>query len=139
MDFWLGDWEVFVGDHKVGDDRVEKVQNGCAITEQWRAADGGTGQSLFTVEPASRRWHQAWVTGRALAPGGVKEKRLVERTPGGGLRFQGQVRDGAGNAWLDRTTLAPLPDGRVRQHIEVSTDEGVSWKTTFDAVYRRRG
>lgn len=137
LDFWVGDWEVFVGDQKVGDDRVEKVQDGCAITEQWRAANGGTGQSLFYVEPESRRWHQVWVTGRALAPGGVKEKRLVERTDGGGLRFQGEVRDAAGNAWLDRTTLTPLPDGRVRQHIEISTDDGMNWRTTFDAVYRR--
>lgn len=137
LDFWVGDWEVLVGDQKVGDDRVEKVQDGCAITEQWRAADGGTGQSLLYVDTASRRWRQVWVTGRALAPGGVKEKRLVERTSGGGLRFQGQVRDRAGNSWLDRTTLTPLPDGRVRQHIETSTDDGMNWRTTFDAVYRR--
>ena len=139
LDFWVGDWEVFVGDWKVGDDLVEKVQSGCAITEQWRATDGSAGQSLFYVDPASRRWHQVWVTGRALAPGGVKEKRLVETTTDGGLRFQGQVRDTAGNAWLDRTTLSPLPGGGVRQRIEMSTDEGVNWKTTFDAVYRRRG
>lgn len=138
LDFWVGDWEVFVGDRKVGDDLVEKVLNGCAITEHWRAVDGGAGQSLFYVAPASRRWHQVWVTGRALAQGGVKEKRLVETTPGGGQRFQGQLQDAAGNALLDRTTLAPLPDGSVRQHIESSTDEGITWKTTFDAVYRRQ-
>lgn len=138
LDFWVGDWEVFVGTQKVGDDRVSKTLNGCAITESWRAAGGGEGFSLFYVDPAELRWKQSWVTGRALAPGGVKEKRLVETLPGGGLRFQGAVRDANGQVWLDRTTLVPRPDGTVRQHIETSTDEGASWATGFDAIYRPR-
>lgn len=138
LDFWIGDWEVFAGGAKVGDNRVAKALQGCAIAESWSAADGGAGQSLFYVDPAEMRWKQVWVTGRALAPGGLKEKRVVETLPGGSLRFQGVVRDQAGRSWLDRTTLAPLPDGTVRQHIEISTDEGASWTTSFDAIYRRR-
>ena len=35
---------------------------------------------------------------------------------------------------LDRTTLTCLPDGTVRQVIEVGLPEG-KWRTTFDAVY----
>lgn len=138
LDFWVGDWEVFVGEQKVGDDRVAKTLNGCAITESWAARNGGKGFSLFFVEPAQLRWKQVWVTGSALAPGGVKEKRLVESVPGGGLRFQGTVRSTSGQEWLDRTTLAPLPDGTVSQRIEISKDEGATWEATFDAVYRRR-
>jgi hypothetical protein len=138
LDFWVGDWEVFVGAQKVGDDRVAKTLNGCAITESWAASNGGQGFSLFFVDPAESRWKQAWVTGRALAPGGVKDKRLIETLPGGGLRFQGAVRDTSGREWLDRTTLVPLRDGTVQQQIQVSKDDGVSWETTFDAVYRRR-
>jgi hypothetical protein len=138
LDFWVGDWEVFVGPQKVGDDRVGKILRGCAITEDWWAADGGTGRSLFYVDPSSRQWRQVWVTGRALAPGGVKEKRLIETFPDGGVRFQGRIGDASGRSWLDRTTLSPLPDGAVRQHIEISTDDGTSWTTAFDAVYRRR-
>ncbi len=138
LDFWIGDWEVFAGERKVGDNRVAKALQGCAITESWSAADGDAGQSLYYVEPAEMRWKQVWVTGRALAPGGLKEKRLVETLPGGGLRFQGIVRDAAGRSWLDRTTLAARPDGSVRQHIETSTDEGATWSTSFDAIYRRR-
>jgi hypothetical protein len=36
---------------------------------------------------------------------------------------------------LDRTTLTPLPDDRVRQLIEISRDRGVTWQTNFDAYY----
>jgi sugar lactone lactonase YvrE len=137
LDFWVGDWEVFVGAQKVGDDRVAKTLNGCAITESWTASNGGQGFSLFYVDPAESRWKQAWVTGRALAPGGVKEKRLIETLPGGGVRFEGAVRDTTGQEWLDRTTLVPQPDGSVGQRIEVSKDDGATWEPTFDAVYRR--
>jgi hypothetical protein len=36
---------------------------------------------------------------------------------------------------LDRTTLTPLSDGRVRQVIEISRDHGTTWQTGFDAYY----
>ncbi len=76
-----------------------------------------------------------WVTENATVPGGVKEKRLIERLEDGSVRFQGEIPMENGEGYLDRTTLTPLPDGRVRQHIEVSTDRGAAWRTTFDAVY----
>jgi hypothetical protein len=43
----------------------------------------------------------------------------------------------SGEARLDRTTLAPEHDGSVRQKIEVSSDGGNTWRTTFDASYVR--
>ncbi|HEX9562904.1 MAG TPA: hypothetical protein VF981_02995 [Gemmatimonadaceae bacterium] len=137
LDFWLGDWVVFVGAQQVGENRIQKVQDGCAITEQWRAAGGGTGQSLFYVHPADLKWRQVWVTAGALSPGGVKEKQEADLV-GPGMRFQGTVSDTAGRQWLDRTTLTPNPDGSVRQHIEISSDRGATWRTTFDATYKRR-
>jgi hypothetical protein len=36
---------------------------------------------------------------------------------------------------LDRTTLTPLGNGRVRQVIETSRDGGKTWRVGFDAVY----
>jgi hypothetical protein len=38
--------------------------------------------------------------------------------------------------WLDRTTLKALVNGDVRQVIETSTDNGTTWKTGLDAIYR---
>lgn len=137
LDFWLGEWTVWVGSQQVGSNQVAKVENGCAITETWQPAGGGSGRSLFFVHPADRTWRQVWVTAGALAPGGVKEKHEV-RVEGPGVRFQGTVSDTLGRSWLDRTTLTPGADGTVRQHIEISTDGGATWRTTFDAVYRRK-
>jgi hypothetical protein len=38
---------------------------------------------------------------------------------------------------FDRTTLDPLADGRVRQLIEVSRDDGQTWVVTFEGFYLR--
>lgn len=138
LDFWLGHWDVYVGDTLLGRDDVQKILNGCAITESWTPARGQSGFRLFYLRADTPRWRQVWVTGSALARGGVKEKELVTRFPDGGVRFQGTIHPASGAAYLDRTTLTPLPGGRVHQVIEVSTDVGRAWQVTFDAIYVRR-
>jgi hypothetical protein len=137
LDFWIGHWRVYVGDTLVGTNRISKVLQGCAVVEDWHDARGGRGQSLFYVEPSLRQWKQVWVTDAAQRPGGVKEKRLIARLPEGGVRFQGELRQADGRIVLDRTSLMPLPDGEVRQLIEISSDGGTTWHPTFDARYRR--
>ena len=136
LDFWVGEWRVLVDGQQVGTNRIRKVLDGCAVLEEWTDASGGTGRSLFYVSPASGGWRQVWVTSTALAPGGVKEKRLIARYPGGAVRFQGEIAAN-GDVILDRTTLTPLADGRVRQTIERSDDGGAAWTVGFDATYVR--
>jgi hypothetical protein len=138
LDFWVGRWDVFVGDRLVGSNLIEKTLNGCAILEHWRARDGGEGKSLFFVD-YDRHWAQIWVSQWAMTPGGVKEKVMVDDPPPGSVRFQGVVRHPEAGAWLDRTTLTPLADGEVRQLIEISQDNGATWNPTFDAIYRPAG
>ena len=139
LDFWVGDWKVVdSAGTRQGDDRVEKILNGCAVVEHWRGIDGDEGESLFYYVPALRRWKQVWVTGQAFAVGGLKEKELIARYPNGGTRFQGVVQ-GLRGPLLDRTTLTPMADGRIHQVIEISRDGGSTWLTTFDAFYARKG
>ena len=135
LDFWLGDWDVYVGDNRVGSNTVEKTMKGCAVLEHWRSVDGGRGPSLFYVD-GQRNWRQVWVTEYATMPGGVKEKAHQPLADPHQVRFQGRVYAEGGKSYLDRTTLIDLGNGRVRQVIEVSMDEGASWKAVFDAEYR---
>lgn len=134
LDFWIGEWDVRVGERQVGTNRITKILNGCAVQEEWTGAGGGEGQSLFYYVPSSDEWKQVWVTSTATRTGGVKEKTLVETLDDGSLRFQGRIPDSEGTLWYDRTTLTPLEGGHVRQLIEISQD-GEVWETTFDAVY----
>lgn len=138
LDFWLGDWTVKAGTRVVGTNRIVKILNGCAVMENWVASDGSEGKSLFYYDSNQKTWHQVWVTDAAYAPGGLKEKTLVEHLRGGGLRFQGEITRADGGSYLDRTSLIPRSDGTVRQWIQVSTDGGEMWTSVFDAIYERR-
>jgi hypothetical protein len=136
LDFWLGTWRVTAGGAYAGTDTVTAELGGCAVVERWSDADGGSGMSLFAYDAFSGAWTQTWVTDRATRVGGLKFKTLVARYADGGTRFQGTLPAPPGHRpILDRTTLAPQPDGTVRQIIEQSVDGGDTWKTGFDAVY----
>jgi hypothetical protein len=138
LDFWIGEWQVHTADGKLaGSNRIEKILNGCAILEHWRGDGGSAGKSLFYVWQG--QWRQVWVTEMASWTGGTKEKHQVNIKPEPGVRFQGSIPLPDGNTYLDRTTLIRAEDGSVRQHIEISMDGGVSWKTSFDAIYTRSG
>ncbi len=135
LEFWLGDWIVYVGERQVGTNRIEKILAGCAIMEHWTDAGGNQGKSLFFYNPTTDRWKQVWVTQDATRPGGLKEKELVEALENGAVRFRGEIPLPGGRTYLDRTTLTPSPDGSLRQVIEVSRDGGQGWEVTFDARY----
>ena len=136
LDFWVGEWDVYVGDELVGSNRIEKILSGCAVLEHWRGAGGGEGKSLFFVT-GDGRWKQVWVTEWATRAGGVKEKTFEAMDSPNDVRFQGRIVLPDGGSYFDRTTLTLLPSGDVRQVIETSTDEGRSWTAGFDAIYRR--
>ena len=136
LDFWVGEWAVYSGDEKVGENKIEKILSGCAVMEHWKGASGGEGKSLFFVD-TNGNWKQVWVTEWATNPGGVKEKTHVGTLPGEAIRFQGQLEHPDVGTYLDRTTLTPNENGSVRQLIEISKDAGATWKTTFEAIYSR--
>ena len=135
LDFWVGEWEVFlVTGPKDGDNRIEKMLGGFAVQENWTELDGHEGKSWFYYYRAEKRWKQVWVTDG----GGVKEKAQMPDPPAGSVRFRGEIPLRDGRKLLDQTTLTPLPDGRVRQVIEQSTDGGRTWQTVYDAYYVRK-
>jgi hypothetical protein len=108
------------------------------VTERWLGARGHAGLSLFWFDRHADRWKQVWLTNRALDVGGTKEKTEVrEVTTAARIRFEGSYLGGTdGTIVRDRTTLTVEGPNRVRQHIEISTDGGKSWKTAFDGEYR---
>lgn len=92
---------------------------------------------MFYFDARSGDWEQIWVTANTATLGGLKRKTLIERMEGGGARFQGELTSADDRPYFDRTTLSPLDKGAVCQLIEISTDGGNTWRTTFDARYAR--
>lgn len=135
FDFWAGRWAVFTPDGKqAGENRIEPIEGGCALQEQWRGAGGLTGTSLNHWDAAARVWRQHWVDnkgGSLQLTGGLENGSMVL---GGSAPRAGQ----AGAVLQHRISWTPLPDGAVRQWWQVSSDGGKTWSTAFDGRYVRQ-
>ncbi|HEY6892639.1 MAG TPA: cupin domain-containing protein, partial [Rhodanobacteraceae bacterium] len=131
FDFWVGTWDVFSPDGKLaGHSRVEPIEGGCGIQENWTGAGGGTGRSLNTYSPLDRKWHQFWI-----GAGGVV-LNLAGTFDHTTLTMTGRSAAPAGGAVENRLSFTPNPDGTVRQHWETSSD-GKTWTTAFEGRYSR--
>jgi hypothetical protein len=137
LDFWLGDWDVYVGRDLAGRDTVERILGGCGVTERWNGGPGDEGMSLFAYDARKDLWTQTWVTNNSGLPGGIKTKVLRAHTPTS-TTFQGEIEGKSGAVYYDRTILTAMPGGWVHQEIQVSRD-GVAWRTGFDAIYVPHG
>ncbi len=132
FDFWVGDWDVYMGRQAVGSNRIERIEHGCALLESWTDGYGGTGKSLNDFDPVDGKWRQSWVDEAGSIvhyEGGIE---------GGAMRMKGWSH-AAGAAQLARATWTPRPDGSVRQVLERSSDGGKTWNVAFDAVYVKKG
>jgi hypothetical protein len=139
LDFWLGHWAVSSDGETAGNNTIESILGGCAITERWTDVRGRAGFSLFYYDRNADSWKQVWVTESSLVAGDTKEKKEIRNmTTASAIRFQGRYHGDAPGVMIeDRTTLTREAADRVRQIIEISTDGGKTWHTTFEGYYLR--
>lgn len=136
FDFWVGEWDVFPNgaSQLIAHSKIEKLYNGCAIRENWMPLVGAGGGSLNAFDPASNRWHQTWIgsqPGRVEFDCGMAGNKMV-------LTGFWKGVNGPGQDALIRMSYTPQLDGSVRQHGEQSTDQGLTWSTNFDFIYKKR-
>lgn len=132
FDFWVGDWSVKAAKSGkyAGTNKVTKIENGCAIKEDWAGTGGSTGQSLNYYDPNTQRWRQVWVSGGAYAidiEGGLQNGSMV---------LEGMIsyfKNGVKAPF--RGTWTPGEDGSVRQFFEQFDSKSESWKPWFDGIY----
>ena len=135
FDFWVGEWDVYPSgkDKLVSRSRIEKLYAGCTIRENWMPLSGNNGGSLNMYDPVEKRWHQLWQdsqNSRVQFDGGLVGKEMVLTGFWAGVNGPGQ--DG-----VIRMVYTPNPDGSVRQHGSISTDQGMTWSDAFDFTYRK--
>ena len=134
FDFWVGEWVVTPrgATQPVAESRIEKLYGGCAIRETWMPYAGAGGGSLSGYDAFDKRWHQRWIDKsgtRVDFEGGLNGRSMVLT----GL-WRGVA--GPGRDALVRMTYSAQEDGSVRQHGEQSKDQGATWATSFDFIYR---
>jgi len=132
FDFWIGEWEVYSDDKLAGANSIRPILDGCVLQEMWSGAQGSAGSSLNFYNPQGGHWQQFWVwrNGTTLdLVGGLEDGRMV---------LQGDSVSRDGEALRNRITWTPNSDGTVRQLWEVSKDQGESWQSAFDGLYKRQ-
>jgi hypothetical protein len=132
FDFWAGRWDVKDGTGKyAGRNDITIEERGCVLVERWKSASGGTGLSINYYDPKARQWTQQWVGLGILLTmkGGMRDGSMVLQGP---LQYLADQR-----MTILRGTWTALPDGRLRQHFEESSDDGRTWTEWFDGYYTR--
>lgn len=131
FDFWIGEWDVYVGGQKVGENSITKAKGGCAIHENYITQRNYAGQSINFYSPVDKKWHQHWVGSSGDVYNYVETKREE-----GLLQFVSDFRTFQGNIVLSRLTFTLNDDGTVRQLFESSSDDGETWTSAFDGLYK---
>ncbi|HRC85024.1 MAG TPA: tetratricopeptide repeat protein [Thermoanaerobaculia bacterium] len=129
FDFWLGEWDVFAQGSLTGHSRIEALQGGCLIVENYSNLSGYAGKSMNFYDPALGKWRQIWVDngGTIIWFQGTFQ--------GGSMVFDGEQQPRGGEKSTVRMTFTPNPDGSVRQLIEDTADGGKTWTPSFDGKY----
>jgi hypothetical protein len=133
FDFWLGTWEVWLVAEKtikVADTVVEKTFMDCAVIERRRPVAGGGGESLNAYVPEKHSWRQVWLG----AMGGFLDSTGI--WDGESMVVTGQLSQPGGSYLMARQTYSPQSDGTVKQTGEMSSDDGLTWQTSFVFSYR---
>lgn len=134
FDFWLGEWDVYVGDQKVGENYITRAQGGCAIHENYITTRNYAGQSINFYSPVDEKWHQHWVG----SSGDVYNYVEIDKKEGM-LQFLSDFKNPFNdNLSLSRLTFTLNEDGTVSQLFESSTDNGETWTSSFDGLYKKR-
>ena len=135
FDYWAGDWVVRDTSGKViGTNRVTRDVGGCGLHEHWASTGREIGESFTAYSPNDRKWHQMYVGsgGYIFVMSGTFEgdKLVLFTAPRPSMRDpKVQV--------IERWTWTPIDSSHLRQHAELSTDGGATWKTQFDGRYER--
>jgi tetratricopeptide (TPR) repeat protein len=132
FDFWIGEWDAQSAlGQPGGKSNIERMLDDCVILENWTSAPPNvySGKSFNLYNRVTGKWMQTWVDDK-----------------GGVLEFiNGEYKD-------NKMTFVTLPDAQkqitrltfynlnpdlVRQHFEVTKDNGKTWNTTTDLYYHR--
>jgi hypothetical protein len=134
FDFWIGDWDVFDRNSGklVGTNSISRILGGCALEENWEGSGGSRGKSFNTYDPSEDLWTQTWVdnTGNRF----VFKGRLVK----GNMLLEGNYKSEEIQLLFKLSFFPDFGAGTVRQIWEQSQDNGQSWNTIFDGIYRRQ-
>lgn len=134
FDFWLGTWQVTNKLNKnISSNKVSSINNGCGLLEEYTTESGYQGKSLNIYDQTDGLWHQTWVDTsglRLVLAGRWQEKQ-------GNMVLEGKGYDKNMLELLNKIIWTPLDNGTIRQQWLQSRDQGKTWQSIFDGIYRK--
>lgn len=126
LDFWLGDWDVYVRGVKRGENHISKENTGCILYEHYTTKGDFMGQSANFHDPEIDGWHQIWINHKGKITH-YYEKEVAE----GYLLLESPVK----NQPRMRMSYQLEEDGSVRQLMYQYDPERDQWQKVFDGKY----
>jgi hypothetical protein len=136
FDFWVGEWDAFVTgtSNLAGTSKIEIASGGCMILENWTSVGQPfSGKSINYVDPLTLKWKQVWVGSNGL---NVSEFLNGEYN-NGAMRFKFEQKTKTGAVQKVKFHFYNISQNEVRQ-VHQTSDDGQSWKTTYDFTYKRK-
>jgi hypothetical protein len=140
FDFWIGEWEAFgKNGQKAGDSKISLILDSCVILEEWTSTSVTrglryAGKSYNTWNAATKQWQQTWVDNA----GGTNEY-LQGKFENNQIIFSSKPFPVSKDTMAVRKmTFTNLNARTLRQHGEISKDNGATWATEYDLEYRRK-
>jgi hypothetical protein len=140
FDFWIGEWEAFATNgQKAGDSKISLVLDSCTILEEWTSVSVTkglryAGKSFNTWNAATKQWQQTWVDNA----GGTNEYMLGKFENNQIIFSSRPFPFSKDTMAIRKMTFTNLSSLKLRQHGEISKDNGVNWSTEYDLEYRRK-
>ena len=140
FDFWLGEWEAFAKNgKKAGDSKISVILDSCVVLEEWTSSSvvqglRYAGKSFNTWNSMTNNWQQTWVDNS-----GATTEYLEGKSSNGQIIFLSRPFPvNKDTMAIRRLTFMQLSRDKVRQHGEISKNEGSTWRTEYDLEYRRK-
>lgn len=140
FDFWIGEWEVFgKNGQKAGDSKISVILDSCVILEEWTSAGMSqgvryAGKSFNTYNRSTNQWQQTWVdnvgSSTEYLEGRYENKKIIFQTK--------PYQYSKDTMAMLRLTFYDLDKDHVRQHGEITKDNGATWTTMYELEYRRK-
>ena len=110
------------------------MQDSCVLQENWTSANPAySGTSYNFYDSQEQQWRQIWVDNQAT------NLKLFGKYNGKAMVMRSELLPAPnGGTMINRITWTPNEKGDVRQHWEVSGDNGKNWQTAFDGMYKKK-
>jgi hypothetical protein len=133
FDFWVGEWDILKNGTAdiAGKSSVQLILGNCVIFENY-TNKAFAGKSFNIYNEGLKKWQQFWVDNT----GGVIE--FVGEFKNQEMSFTGESFDPKGEKILQRMKFTPMPEGKVRQLLEQSKDNGKTWTVAYDGIYVKK-